>query len=297
MHTTITAAAHHCTNNIDTSFVTLGVAKMALLGVVQGITELLPISSTAHMRAVPALLGWPDPGSAFSAAMQLAALAAVISYFRADIGEVFSSSAKALRERDWSNRGLRLGIAVVLATVPIAIAGKLLSGILNACASPLRAPMVVGIACVVMALLLGAAELIARHKRDTSQLTYVDALIVGLAQIGALIPGVSRSGSTFTAALFLGFKREEAARVSFLLGVPAIALAGGRELWLLAQAGLAPHDWFILGVGLAVSSLSAFAAIWGLMRFLERTSTWPLIVYRAAFGAVLIFGAATGWIK
>ncbi|MDE2184983.1 MAG: undecaprenyl-diphosphate phosphatase [Alphaproteobacteria bacterium] len=296
MHTTLSPAVHHCASNVDTSFVALGTAKIAFLGVVQGITELLPISSTAHMRAVPALLGWPDPGSAFSAAMQLAALAAVISYFRADIGDVLSSSAKALRERDWTNQGFRLGISVALATVPIVIAGQLLSGVLNACASPLRAPMVVGIACVAMAALMGAAELIARRKRNTNNLTYMDALVVGLAQIGALIPGVSRSGSTFTAALFLGFKREEAARVSFLLGVPAIALAGGRELWLLARLGLSPHDWFVLGVGLVVSSVSAFAAIWGLMRFLERTSTWPLVIYRAAFGTALIVGAAMHWI-
>ena len=297
MHATLAPTIHHCTSHVDTSFVSLGAAKVAFLGVVQGITELLPISSTAHMRAVPALLGWPDPGSAFSAVMQLAALAAVISYFRADIGEVFSSSVMALRERDWTNRGLRLGIGVALATVPIVIVGQLLSGVLNTCASPLRAPMVVGIACVAMAALMGAAELIARHSRGTNNLTYVDALVVGLAQIGALIPGVSRSGSTFTAALFLGFKREEAARVSFLLGVPAIALAGGRELWLLAHAGLSPHDWFVLGVGLVVSSASAFIAIWGLMRFLERTSTWPLVIYRAAFGTMLIIGSTMHWIQ
>lgn len=294
---TLAPTIHHCTSHVDTSFVALGAGKVAFLGLVQGITELLPISSTAHMRAVPALLGWPDPGSAFSAAMQLAALAAVVSYFRTDIAGVLSSSTRALRERDWSNRGLHLAIGVVLATIPIVIVGELLSGVLNACVSPLRAPFVIGIACVGMAVLMGAAELIARHKRDASQLTYIDALLVGLAQVGALIPGVSRSGSTFTAALFLGFKREEAARVSFLLGIPAIALAGLHELWVLAHVGLSIHGWYVLGVGLAVSSLSAFVAIWGLMRFLERTSTWPLIIYRAAFGIVLIVGTATHWIK
>jgi undecaprenyl pyrophosphate phosphatase UppP len=141
--------AEVCTQSVDTGFVALGYAKVSVLGVVQGITELLPISSTAHIRVLPALLGWQDPGSAFSAAMQLAA-----------------------------------------------------------------------------ALLLAFAEVYARHKRTIAQASMIDALLVGIAQVGALIPGVSRSGSTLTAALALGFQRDEAARFSFLLGLPAIALAG-----------------------------------------------------------------------
>ncbi|MBS0470921.1 MAG: undecaprenyl-diphosphate phosphatase [Proteobacteria bacterium] len=293
----VTAPVHSCQGNIDTGFVALGAAKVAFLGVVQGITELLPVSSTAHMRVVPALLGWPDPGAAFSAAMQLAALLAVTAYFWTDIATVSSGSVKALRHGDWRNHELTLALCVVLATLPIVAAGAYLSPILNACDSPLRTPMVIGIACLAMAVLLGAAERAARHSRDTGQVTYRDAMLIGLAQVGALIPGVSRSGSTFTAALFLGFKRDDAARVSFLLGIPAIALAGGRELWLLAHLGLSAHAWFVLAVGLAVSSISAFVAIWGLMRFLERSSTWPLVIYRAAFGLLLIVGSAAHWIS
>jgi undecaprenyl-diphosphatase len=281
---------------VDTGFVSLGAAKVAVLGVVQGITELLPISSTAHMRAIPELLGWPDPGAAFSAAMQLAALLAVIAYFWRDIASVSSGTTQAIRNRDWHRPEFTLALCVALATGPIVLVGALLSNTLNACNSPLRSPMVIGIACLAMAALLGAAEAVARRRRDSRQVTYRDALLIGLAQVGALIPGVSRSGSTFTAALFLGFKRDDAARVSFLLGVPAIALAGGRELWLLIQIGLPTDAWYVLAVGLAVSSLSAFLAIWGLMRFLERHSTWPLVVYRAVFGLVLIVGSVTHWI-
>ena len=291
------APAHLCQNNVDTGFIALGATKVGFLGVVQGITELLPISSTAHMRVVPALLGWPDPGAAFSAAMQLAALLAVIAYFWTDIVTVSSGSVKALRQSDYSNHELTLALCVALATLPIVVTGTFLSPLLNACDSPLRTPMVIGIACVVMAVLMGAAERAARHSRDAQQVTYRDALLIGLAQIGALIPGVSRSGSTFTAALFLKFKRDDAARVSFLLGIPAITFAGGRELWLLAHLGLPTHAWFVLAVGLIVSSVSAFIAIWGLMRFLERNTTWPLVIYRAAFGLLLIFGAATHWIR
>ena len=287
-------AAHPCA--VDTTFVSLGAGKVAFLGVVQGITELLPISSTAHMRAVPAFLGWPDPGSAFSAAMQLAALAAVIAYFYRDLAHVTGGFFRSLAARTYGTQEFRFGLGIIIATIPIVIAGSLLSGILNRCGTPLRAPMVIGIACFGMAVLMGLAEIIARHNRKGETLTYWDALIIGLAQVGALIPGVSRSGSTLTGALFLGFKREDAAAISFMLGVPAIAAAGLKELWELHKAGLSAEGWHVLGVGLIVSSLSAFVAIWGLMRFLERFSTWPLIIYRGAFGLVVIAGAYYGWI-
>jgi undecaprenyl-diphosphatase len=290
------APPSHCAGVIDTTFASLGPAKVALLGVVQGVSELLPISSTAHMRAVPALLGWPDPGSAFSAAMQLAALTAVIAYFRADIEALVRGSVTATLRRDWANRELKLAVAIVLATIPIGIAGLLLTKVLNQCGSPLRTPMVVGIACVAMALLMGWAELAARHKRTADKLSLWDALLIGVAQVGALVPGFSRSGSTLTAALALGFKREDAARVSFLLGIPAIALAGGREIFLLHRAGLSSQGWEVLAIGLVVSSASAYLAIWGLMRLLERFSTWPLVIYRALFGIVLAVGAAMHWI-
>ena len=147
-----------------------------------------------------------------------------------------------------------------------------------------------------MALLLGLAELAARHQRSFDRVGLVDCLLVGIAQVGALIPGVSRSGSTLTAALFLGFKREEAARLSFLLGLPAIALAGIKELEELRHAGLDAHGWAVLGVGLIIASLSAFVAIWGLLQILERFSAWPFAAYRALIGAVLLVGVATGWL-
>ena len=290
------AAGAHCGGAVDTTFVALGPAKVAFLGVVQGITELLPVSSTAHMRAVPAFLGWPDPGSAFSAAMQLAALAAVVVYFARDLIGVAGGFTRALAGGDRRTPEFRLGVAIILATIPIAIVGAALSKILNQCGSPLRTPMVIGVACFAMAVIMGLAEIVAKHRRDGDRLTYLDAIVIGLAQVFALIPGVSRSGSTLTGALFLGFKREDAARVSFLLGVPAIALAGLHELWQLHKAGLSHQGWEILGIGLVVSSVSAFIAIWGLMRLLERFSTWPLVIYRGLFGLVVIAGAYMGWL-
>ena len=288
--------ASACTNGIDTGFVALGYAKVAVLGVVQGITELMPISSTAHMRIVPALFGWQDPGSAFSAAMQLAALAAVIGYFWNDVRDLILGSLAAIARGDFADRSLKLAIGIVIGTIPIGIAGLALAQLLNTCGSPIRGLEVVGVACIAMAILLGLAEVLARHQRAFERAGLLDCLIVGIAQVGALIPGVSRSGSTLTAALFLGFRREEAARFSFLLGLPAIALAGLKELVELRHAGLDAQGWSVLIVGLVVASLSAFVAIWALLRILERFSAWPFAVYRAFIGVVLLAGVAVGWL-
>jgi len=197
-------------------------------------------------------------------------------------------SARALAAGRFDDRDLKMAMLVVLATIPLGIAGLALAPILNACNSPLRSLPVVGAACLVMAALLALAELLAHHRREMNRATVLDAVLVGLAQMGALIPGVSRSGSTLTAALALGFRREEAARFSFLLGAPAIALAGGKEFWELHKAHLSAHGWSQLGLGLAVAAVSSFVAIWSLMRFLERFSTWPFVIYRAALGVVVL---------
>ena len=288
--------ASACTQGLDTGFVTLGYAKVGLLGVVQGITELLPISSTAHLRIVPAFLGWRDPGSAFSAAMQVAALAAVVSYYWADVRGIGVGTLDAVRRgylRDWN---LRFLIWIILATIPIVAAGVLLAPVLNACQSPLRGLTVIAIACVVMAGLLAISEIYSRHKRTIDDATLKDAMIIGLAQIGALIPGVSRSGSTLTAALYRDLKRDEAARFSFLLGIPAIAGAGLKEIWELHRAHLDAYGWSVLAFGLLIASLSAFAAIWGLLRILERFSAWPFVVYRGLMGIFLFVCVYFGWL-
>lgn len=291
-----------CTEGLDTGFIALGYGKVAFLGVVQGITELLPISSTAHMRIVPSFMGalfpnsgWQDPGSAFSAAMQLAALVAVVSYFWSDVAGLASGSVKALVRWDFQHPAFKFAVGVVIATVPIGIFGWFLSGTLNACGSPLRSLNVIAMSCIVMAILLGIGELIARRHRTAADMDWLDALLIGLAQVGALIPGISRSGSTLTAALFLDFKRDDAARISFLLGIPAIALAGLKELHVLYKAGLGFDGWAILLFGLVIASISAFAAIWGLMRFLKEHSAWPFAVYRMLLGIFLLVGVSQAW--
>ena len=184
----------------------------------------------------------------------------------------------------------------IVATTGVNIAGVVLAPVLNACNSPLRTLTVIGISCIMMAALLALAEIYSYHKRTLDHVTLKDAMIVGVAQVGALIPGISRSGSTLTAALFIDLKRDQAARFSFLLGLPAIAAAGVKELWELHKAHLDAHGWSVLAVGLVVASVSAFFAIWGLMRVLERFSAWPFVIYRGALGVVLLLSVAMGWL-
>jgi len=275
-------------NQVDLGFVQLGWFKVMILGVVQGITELLPISSTAHLRIVPGLLGWQDPGSAFSATMQLASLIAVLTYFWQDIKSLVGQTVQSIVHQDYQSKSLRLTSGILLGTVPILIAGALLKKILNAPNSPLRSLLVIGAASIVMAILLAIAEIGGKRDRNYDDLTLWDGFWMGVAQAFALIPGVSRSGSTLTAGLFLHMERETAARFSFLLGLPAVILAGAVEMHVLFKAGLTPDGWFTLLLGLTSASISAFLAIYGLLHFLERQSTWIFVWYRLAMGIFLM---------
>lgn len=287
----LTASA--CSSDVDLGFVQLGWFKVVILGIVQGITELLPISSTAHLRVVPGLLGWKDPGTAFSAAMQLASLGAVIAYFWQDIKELTGGTLRAIANKNYQSESFRLTLGLLLGTVPLIIAGLLIKPILNACNSPLRSLTVVGSASIVMSLLLAWAEKQGRHNRNFNQLTLQDGIWVGIAQAFALIPGVSRSGSTLTAGIFRKMERETAARFSFLLGLPAVLLAGAVELHALFKAGLSANGWLILLIGLTSASISAFLAIYGLLRYLEKRSTWIFVWYRLALGVFLLIGVGT----
>lgn len=295
MNLLLTAAA--CPGEVDLGFVQLSWFKIVVLGIVQGITELLPISSTAHLRLVPGLLGWQDPGSAFSAAMQLASLTAVVTYFWQDINRLTGATIRAISQQDYQNRDFRLAIGLLVGTIPISIAGLLLKKALNACGSPFRTLTVIAIASIVMSLLLALAEKTGKRDREFGKLSLMDGVWVGLAQALTLIPGVSRSGSTLTAGLFLGMERETAAKFSFLLGLPAIILAGAVELHALSKAGLTVGGWSLLLLGLVTASLSAFAAIYGLLHYLEKRSTWIFVWYRLGMGVLLLYGISAGFLK
>jgi len=264
--------------------------RALVLGVVQGLTEFLPISSTAHVQVVPMLLGWGDPGVAVIAVIQLGSIAAVIGYFRHDLAQVLKGVVRACRHGQWRDPEARLGVAIALGTVPIVLAGLAIKRFVpDYDHSPLRSLTSIAVVSIVMALLLALAELVGQRRRQLDQVQPRDGLLVGLAQALALVPGVSRSGSTLTASLFDGWQRPAAARFSFLLGVPAITLAGVVQLKDAiaspANGGLVP-----MLVGIVAAAVVSWLAIAWLLRFLQRHSTWVFVVYRLVFGLAILIG-------
>lgn len=259
--------------------------ESVVLGLVQGTSEFLPISSTAHLRLVPALAGWQDPGAAFSAVLQLGSLVAVIGYFVRDLLGMLGAVLDPARRR---GPEARLLLYLVIGTLPVGIAGLLFK---KAIEGPLRGIPVIATALIVVGLLMGYVDRKATQTRGDDQVGLREAILIGLAQALALIPGVSRSGITLTAALALGLRREAAARFSLLLSVPAVAAAGVFEL---------PHvlgsrtPAVTLGVGLLAAAVSGYASIAWLLRFLRSRSTLPFVVYRVVLGLALLGATGAG---
>ena len=262
--------------------------RALVLGVVQGLTEFLPISSTAHVQVVPMALGWGDPGVATIAVIQLGSIAAILAFFRSDLTAVVRGGAQAQRAGRWGSTEARMGIAIALGTLPIVFAGMAIKrGVPGYDTSPLRSLPAIATVSIVMALLLGLAELVGRRARRLDDVQPRDGLLVGLAQALAVIPGVSRSGSTLTASLFANWERAAAARFSFLLGIPAITLAGLVEIKgaLDAPANGGPIP---LAVGILSAAVVSWLAIAWLLRFLQRHSTWVFVAYRLVFGVTIL---------
>ena len=260
-----------------------------VLGIVQGLTEFLPISSTAHLKVVPVLLGWGDPGVSVTAAIQLGSIVAVIAYFRRDLAQVMQGISKAFRHGQWREPEARLGIAMAVGTLPILAVGLAIKLFWDEGyeTSPLRSVPSIAVVSIVMALLLAVAERMGPRRKQLSDVSGRDGLVVGLAQVLALIPGVSRSGSTLTASLLDGWQRADAARFSFLLGIPAITIAGIVELKdaLAATADAGPLP---LVVGILAAAVVSWLAIDWLLKFLQRHSTWLFVAYRLFFGVSLL---------
>lgn len=268
-----------------------------ILGIVQGLTEFLPISSTAHLKVVPVALGWGDPGVTFTAVIQLGSIAAVLWYFWSDLSSITIGAFKAIRQSDYQDRDFRLALGIALGTIPILFFGLLIKAFIpDFDNSPLRSMAAIAIASIVMSLLLGLAEKIGNRKRNFEELTLQDGIFMGLAQAMALIPGVSRSGSTITAGLFIGLDRATAARFSFLLGVPAITLAGLVELKNALEAGLGEAGLLPIIVGVISSAIFSYLSIAWLLRFLQTQSTLVFILYRLVFGVVILAAIAAGWL-
>ncbi|MDJ0601274.1 MAG: undecaprenyl-diphosphate phosphatase [Crocosphaera sp.] len=260
-----------------------------ILGMVQGLTEFLPISSTAHLKVVPVALGWGDPGVAFTAVIQLGSIAAVLWYFWPDLSQITRGMITAIRKSDYQSHDFRLGMGIGLGTLPIVFFGLLMKLLIpDLDNSPLRSIGVIAGASIVMALLLALSEKISTHKRNFEELSWQDGILMGLAQSLALIPGVSRSGSTITSGLFLNLERATAARFSFLLGIPAITLAGLVELKEVLDLGLSNDIIIPVIVGVISSAVFSYLAIAWLIRYLQKRDTWIFVWYRLGFGLFIL---------
>lgn len=266
----------------------MSLLEAIVLGIVQGLTEFLPISSSAHLRVVPAFAGWEDPGAAFTAVTQLGTMAAVLAYFREDLVKIAKAWFGSLRDpalrRDFD---ARLGWYILLGTVPIGIFGLLFKDQIETGARDLY---LIGAALIVLGLILALAEKVGTRERQIERVRLKDAILIGFAQALALIPGVSRAGSTITAGLFLGLERAAAARFSFLLSIPAIVLSGLFELSTIFDSEHGGHVGpGALLVATAFAFVVGYASIAFLLRWLVEHTTFIFVVYRIALG-VLVLG-------
>jgi len=267
--------------------------EVVVLGLVQGLTEFLPISSSAHLRIVSGVFFGHDPGAAFTAVSQLGTEAAVLIYFARDIGRLVVAWVRGLTHREQrAEPEYRLAWLVIIGTVPISVLGLLLKDQIETVARNL---WLVATTMVVFGVLLGIAEHMGRQKVDIERVTVKQGFTMGLAQALALIPGVSRSGGTITAGLFLGLTRPAAVRLSFLLAIPAVVASGLFELPdVLAPGGPS-------GLQMVVATVIAFgvgyAVIAWLLRYVEHHSVYVFVGYRIALGAVLFAALGTGWIS
>ncbi|GHE21210.1 undecaprenyl-diphosphate phosphatase [Halomonas urumqiensis] len=258
--------------------------QVAVLAIVQGLTEFLPVSSSAHLILLPVLSDAQDQGLAFDVALHVGSLAAVVIYFRQELWRMTRSFSASLAGGG-VDQDARLAWWVILATIPVCVVGLAFKDFIEA---GMRSPLIIAFGLIVFGVLLGYADWKHRGTRSEYQLSLRDVLVIGAAQALALIPGTSRSGITITAALMLGMNREAAARFSFLLSIPVIVLAGGLEsVGLVREAR--EVDWLALLVGTALSGVSAYLCIHYFLAFIRRIGMQPFVVYRLLLGAWLLW--------
>ncbi|MEO7717238.1 MAG: undecaprenyl-diphosphatase UppP [Capsulimonas sp.] len=277
----------------------ISILHAIILGIANGATEFLPVSSTAHMRILPAILHWGDPGAAFSAVVQLGPIAAIIWFFRHDLAKYIAGIVRSLKAKTLFPEGdvdARLGWYTILGTIPFAIAGKLLENYVD---YAFRSLYIVGASLIVLALVLMAAERVSRRDTSLEQLSFGAAMAIGCSQILALIPGASRSGCTITMGLFAGLDRESAARFSFLLSIPAITLAGVYKLYKVVHHTHLGHAAVPYLIGAIVSGVLAYIVIRWLLGYLgkENHTTTPFIIYRIVLGIVILVLVKVGYVN
>lgn len=255
-----------------------------ILALLQGLTEFLPISSSAHLILMPALLDWPDQGLAFDVAVHVGTLSAVLMYFRHDVRVMVADWLSSWTAHSETVEA-RLAWYVIIATVPVGLVGISLS---NEVEQLLRSPLIIAGSTIVFGGLLWFAASTGKEIKDKGELTWKDALLIGVFQALALIPGTSRSGITITAGLLLGFKREASARFSFLLSMPAIALPGMLKTVELMQISR-PVLWSTLLFGILISAIVAYLTIDIFLKLLDRIGLMPFVIYRFILGILLIY--------
>jgi undecaprenyl-diphosphatase len=260
----------------------LDLIHIVVLALMQGITEFLPISSSAHLILPKEILGWPDQGLVFDVAVHVGSLAAVLIYFHKDILNLVVEWSRSLLTRQQSD-GSRLGWMIIIATIPTGLAGLIFKDVVE---THLRSIFVIMITTVVFGLYLGYSDWRGKRSLALTQMTMMMAIIIGLSQALSLIPGTSRSGITMATALLLGLQRESAARFSFLLSIPIILLSG---LLSVAELDTAPTEsfWRDLFIGAIVAGVSAFLCIHFFLRFIQRIGMMPFVIYRLLLGALL----------
>ena len=264
--------------------------KYFVLGVVQGLTEFLPISSTAHLKVVPMLIGWRDPGVSASAVIQLGSVLAVTTYFRNDLKEILKGIKLGIKNDQWKEESARLGIAIFTGTIPILLTGMLIKLFWNGFENSIfRSIPFIAIISILMAILLALAERFGKKKKTLEKVSGKDGLIIGMGQLFAILPGVSRSGVTLTTAMLYGWKREEAARFSFLLGLPAITFAGLSELKSTLHGPFQSSNEILpLMIGIFSSTVVSWLVIDWFLKYLQKNNTWIFVAYRLFFGLTLM---------
>jgi undecaprenyl-diphosphatase len=274
----------------------VNLVEAIVLGIVQGLTEFLPISSSAHQRIVPALLGWDDPGAAFTAVTQLGTEAAVVIFFRHEIWAIATTWLQSLRNpRLRSDPDARLGWYLIVATIPIGVLGLTFEDQIE---NGARNLWLIGTTLIVFAFVLGYADRVGRHERAIDALSTRDGILIGLAQSLALIPGVSRSGATMSAGLLLGLERPAAAKFGFLLAIPAVVASGVFQLEGIIsgeEGGDEPFGYVALAT--LISFVVGYAAIAWFLRYLASHSVRLFVGYRLAIGALVLVLVAAGAIS
>ncbi len=265
--------------------------KAIILGIIQGSTEFIPISSTAHLRIIPALLGWKDIGAAYTAVMQIGTLAATFIYFRRDIIFLIYGFKRAFKKKNFlSDSSSRIFILIIIGTIPISVCGLLFSRFIE---NEARGLYVISAALIILAIFLFIAEKVSPMNKKLFDITFKDGIIIGFAQALALIPGSSRSGVTITAGLFRGLKRDVAARFSFLLSIPAIGLSGFYELYKERNV-LLNENFVSLMVATIVSGIVGYFSISFLITYLKTKSNLIFIIYRIALGILILILLSQG---